>query len=401
MDATAPSPAPKRAGFIALFIKLGGKFISLLLKLVKGLKAGKIALAGGSFAAYALLFSWEFALVLIASLLFHEMGHMWAMRRYGMKTKGIYLIPFLGAAAVAEDRFPSRKAETVIALMGPLWGFAMATATFGAYFATEEPLFAALAGWMAMLNLFNLLPINPLDGGRVMKSIAYSVSSRLGTLFLWFGIAAGFYAAWHFRIALLWLLIIAGVIELLGEHRRIRRVQDREKVLAALGAALGVPAEPETVIARIALVHGHLSEGVTGTYQPALLDKNPYTGSFSPREWMTYFVARIEGAAKRALITRRKLLGGAEYHATYIPPELWLAPSPHDRDREKADRSLDDDSPLFAFLRDSKDSMPTMRPAETALGFLAYAGLAVALIALMFAVSHVPAAEAALSVFMD
>ena len=58
-------------------------------------------------------------------------------------------------------------------------------------------------------------------------------------------------------------------------------------------------------------------------------------------------------------------------------------------------------SPLFIFLRDAADAMPTMRPRETALGFLAYAGLAVALIALMFAVSHVPAAEAALSVFMD
>lgn len=393
MDATTSSPAPKRAGFIALFIKLGGKLFSLLLKLVKGLKAGKIALAGGSFAAYAVLFSWQFALVLIASLLFHEMGHMWAMRRYGMKTKGIYLIPFLGAAAVAEDRFPSRKAELNIALMGPVWGAGMALAAYVTYLATGEALFAALAGWMAMLNLFNLLPINPLDGGRVMKSVAYSVSSRLGSAFLWSGIAAGFYAAWRFNLGLLWLLIIAGVVELLQEQKRVRRVQDRERILGALASALGVEAEPEAVIARITTVHGHLAQGVTGTFPPALLDENPYTGTFSAREWTSYFQARVEGCAHRARIPRRKLFDGSAYYAT-DPGSLTIGDGP-------SNDGPGGHSPLFAFLRDSSNAMPTMRPSETAFGFLAYAGLAIALVALMFAASHVPAADAALRVFMD
>lgn len=399
MDATPAAKRPaSRAGAFALLFKLGPKLFSLLLKLVKGLKVGKFALAGASFGAYAVLWSWQFALVFIASLVFHEMGHMWAMRRYGMKTKGIYLIPLLGAAAVAEDRFPSRKAETVIALMGPIWGFGMALASFAAYGVTDEPLFAALAGWMAMLNLFNLLPINPLDGGRVMKSVAYSLSSRLGTLFLWLGIGLAFWMAWRFGLALLWLLMIAGALELLGERRRIRHAQDRQSVLAALAAALGVDATAEAVIDRIRTVGRHLAQGVTGTFPPRLLDENPYTGSFSPREWCQYFDARIEGAANRARIARTPWLGGPPAYATSTDAltlrRVWNA----DASRPEP---VDDDSALFAFLRDAKDGMPTMRPREAVVGFVAYLALGAALAGLMFAASHVPAADAALSIFMD
>ncbi|HSD12982.1 MAG TPA: site-2 protease family protein, partial [Patescibacteria group bacterium] len=265
MDASTTAPRPKRQlGVLGLLLKLGGKFFGVLLKLLKTLKLGKLALFGASFGAYAVMWNWKFAVVLLGSLFLHEMGHLWAMKRYGLKTKGVYFIPLLGAAAVSEDRFPSRKAETVIALMGPLWGFGLALATFGGYLATREPIFAALAGWMAMINLFNLLPINPLDGGRVMKSIAYSVSSRLGVLFLAAGLAGGFLLAHRFGLGLMTFLLFIGSVELLGEIKRVRRVQDRKSVLAALGAALGVPAEPEPVIARIALVHRHLAQGVTG-----------------------------------------------------------------------------------------------------------------------------------------
>src|SRR2546427_777808 len=113
----------RRFGPFAVLAKLGPKLLSLLAKLLKVLKGGKILLAGASFATYAVLFSWKFALVLIGSLVVHEYGHLWAMKRYKLKTKGIYLIPLLGAAAVSEEAFPTRKAEVVIAMMGPIWGF--------------------------------------------------------------------------------------------------------------------------------------------------------------------------------------------------------------------------------------------------------------------------------------
>lgn len=394
MDATSTAPQPKRQlGVLGLLLKLGGKFFGVLLKLLKTLKFGKLALFGASFGAYSLMWNWKFAAVLLGSLFLHEMGHLWAMRRYGLKTKGVYFIPLLGAAAVSEDRFPSRKAETVIALMGPLWGFGLALATFGGYVVTDAPVFAALAGWMAMINLFNLLPINPLDGGRVMKSIAYSVSSRLGVLFLAAGLAGGFLLAHRFGLGLMTFLLLIGSFELLGEIKRVRRVQDRTRVLAALGAALGVAPEPEAVIARIAKVQAHLARGETGMFPPRLLDEDPYTGRFSPREWVSYFQARVSGAAGRARIERRHLLTRRPYMATSSGQVACTS--------LRGDfAAFDDASPLCAFLRDAKDAMPAMTPVETAAGFAAYAALAVALAALMFATAHIPAAQAALGVFM-
>ncbi len=96
---------------------------SLAGALVKGgfvvVKAGKLLLALASFAAYAFLFTWQFAAIILGMLVIHEYGHLRCMKHYGMRTRGIYLIPLLGAAAVAEDNFPSRRAEATIALAGP------------------------------------------------------------------------------------------------------------------------------------------------------------------------------------------------------------------------------------------------------------------------------------------
>lgn len=394
MDATATSPQPKRKyGFLALLAKLGGKFIGILAKLLKSLKVGKVMLAGASFGAYALLWNWKFALVLICSLVFHEMGHLWAMRRYGLKTKGIYLIPLLGAAAVSEDAFPSRKAETVIALMGPLWGFGLALAVFGLYAATGMPLFAALAGWMAMINLFNLLPVNPLDGGRVMKSVAYSVSSTLGVAFLAAGIVGGFLLAHYFNLGLITFLTFFGAMELAGEVRRIRKVQDRKRVLEALAAALGTEAEADAVTAKISLVHAQLAKGATAMFPPRLLDENPYTGRFDAREWCSHFLDRVERVAREARKERVSTFRRRRYFVTTAAQLSIESP------RAEA-ATLAAEQPLYDFLRDAKDAMPPMRPLETAAGMTAYLVLAVALGALMFAVAHTPAARAALEVFM-
>ncbi len=208
------------AGVLALLLKIGGKLLSVLVKLVKALKVGKLGLAGLTMGSYAYLFTWQFALLIMASLVFHECGHIWAMRRCGMRTKGIYFIPFVGGAAVTEEAFPSRSAEVFIAIMGPIWGLALSVAMGAVYFLTRQPFFAAAASWMAMLNLFNLLPINPLDGGRIFKSIAFSVHSWVGLNFLAFGILATGYLVIVAHLGLFLLLLIIGTLDLIIEYRR-------------------------------------------------------------------------------------------------------------------------------------------------------------------------------------
>lgn len=395
MDA-AKSARP-RAGLWALVIKMGlkfgGKLLSVLLKLAKGLKVGKLGLAAASFGAYAVLFSWQFALVLIASLVIHEMGHLWAMRRYGMKTRGLYLIPLLGAAAVADDAFPSRKAESVIALMGPCWGLLMALAAAGVYAATGSPLVAAIAGWMAMLNLFNLLPINPLDGGRLMKSVAYSVSSTAGYVFLALGLVGAFIAAFHFGLALFTLLLVIGVLDLFGERGRMRKERDKRAVIDALASALGVPAEGYAITQAIVQRHRALLDGHTAMFPSKLLDGNPYTGRFSPQEWAGHFRTRLMQVACAACRDYPRLFGLMKGRIRPTDPRsLHLNPDNEGR--------LDESASLFAYVTAS-DVMPSMTGRQTALAFAAYVALAAALAALMFAMAHQPAANAALQVFMS
>jgi len=199
----------KRAGLVTMMTKVGFKLLSIVVKFAK---IGKVGLAIGTMITYSYLFTWQFALVLMISLFVHENGHIFMMRKCGMKVKGIYFIPFMGAAAVAEGEFPSPKDEAHIALMGPIWGLTLAGLTFLTYEYTGNAFFGAVAGWMAMVNLFNLLPISPLDGGRIMKSVAFSVNSDVGLIFMISGIFVfAFLTFWKGIILFAALLLIASI----------------------------------------------------------------------------------------------------------------------------------------------------------------------------------------------
>lgn len=215
-----PRSAGSLAGMLVLLLKLGPKLLSVAGGLMKGGAATKVGLVTVSAAAYSALFTWEFAAALIATLFIHEYGHVWAMRQVGMKVSGIYFIPLLGGAAVANSPFPSRNAEAYVAIMGPIWGF-FASLGFGLiYTLTGDPVWAATASMMALLNLFNLLPVNPLDGGRIIKSIAFSLHSAAGLGLLIVGLGASVLLALYFNLLLFVFLGVIGVLELVFEWRR-------------------------------------------------------------------------------------------------------------------------------------------------------------------------------------
>jgi len=165
IEATGRSPAKKSGHFVSL--------IGIFFKLFKSAKAVKVALAGASFASWSYLFDWKFALVLISVIVFHEYGHVNAMKRYGIPTKGIYLIPFFGGLAVG-DRAKTQWQELYISMMGPVYGLVMSIVFWGLYTLTNNPIAALVATFSALINLFNLLPVFPLDGGRVMKAMVFS-----------------------------------------------------------------------------------------------------------------------------------------------------------------------------------------------------------------------------------
>ncbi len=198
------------------FIGMAG----LGLKLFKSAKVIKVLFAAGSLAAYSWLFSIEFAIALILCLVFHEYGHIKAMKYFGLKTKGIYLIPFVGGLALSDDKINTRWQDVVISIMGPFFGLILSIACLIGYWLTDIEMLAGLAVFNALLNLFNLLPILPLDGGHVLKSIAFSINSKVGIVACMLGAALGVYISYHFGLALLGFLLAIGSIEIFFEYKR-------------------------------------------------------------------------------------------------------------------------------------------------------------------------------------
>ena len=192
---------------------------SLGFKLLKSAKVIKVVLAGASVAAYSWLFSFQFALALIACLVFHEYGHIKAMKYFGMKTKGIYLIPFMGGLALSDEKINTRWQDVVISIMGPTFGLLMSIIALVAFWITENPFFAGLAAFNALLNLFNLLPILPLDGGHILKSVSFSMNSVMGLAACIAGAAIGVYISYTLGLALLGFLLLIGSAEIVFEWK--------------------------------------------------------------------------------------------------------------------------------------------------------------------------------------
>jgi len=222
----APAAARRRdphVGVWGLLAKLGSKLLAGAGKLgagaLKAVKTANVGWAAASVATYSLLFSWKFALAIMVQLFVHEYGHVHAMRRTGMKVRGMYFVPFLGALAVTEDAFSSRRQQAYVALNGPVWGSLLALVPAGLWLATRDPAWATIAAWYALINLFNLLPIAPLDGGRVMQAFAYSYSSGVGFAVSVLGLAGAVALASYLGFSLIWIVAALGAMELAAESQ--------------------------------------------------------------------------------------------------------------------------------------------------------------------------------------
>jgi Zn-dependent protease len=149
---------------------------ALLLILFSGLKWGKLATTGGtmllSLVVYATIWGWRYAVGFIALLFAHEMGHFIAARQRGLNVGAPTFIPFVGAWIALKEQPMDVETEAYIALAGPLVGTICALTVY--LWAREEDsgLLLAIAYSGLLLNLFNLLPVSPLDGGRVTSVLS-------------------------------------------------------------------------------------------------------------------------------------------------------------------------------------------------------------------------------------
>lgn len=158
--------------------KLGALLIPLVLLVSKGkvlllavIKIKAVTTLGTMFvsiAAYALAFGWPFAVGFVLLLFIHEMGHVIQLRREGVEASAPVFIPFVGAVIAVKSLGRDAAAEARVGLAGPILGTAATLIPLAIWLATGSDLWRALAYVGFFINLINLLPVLPLDGGRAM-----------------------------------------------------------------------------------------------------------------------------------------------------------------------------------------------------------------------------------------
>jgi len=139
------------------------------------------------FAVYWGLYGWKFALGFVLSIYVHEMGHVMALRKYGIAATAPMFIPFFGAV-VRLKQYPHNVAEDArVGLAGPIWGFGAAVFAWICALITGLPIWFAIAHTGAWINLFNLIPIWQLDGGRGFRALTRKQRgiALLVTLTMW------------------------------------------------------------------------------------------------------------------------------------------------------------------------------------------------------------------------
>lgn len=151
----------------------------LLVWLLAAGKLGKMLTTGGtmllSMLAYSWIFGWRYAVGFVLLIFVHEMGHYLAARQRGLAVGAPTFVPFVGAWIEMKQLPHDMETEAYVGFAGPLAGTLAALACYVLARETDSRLLLALAYSGCMLNLFNLIPVSPLDGGRITAIISPKV----------------------------------------------------------------------------------------------------------------------------------------------------------------------------------------------------------------------------------
>ena len=164
--------ALKAKGLLLLFVE---KVRLFFVNPFEGFGAVQYAVAGGSFvvtiAAYATQFPLAIVVGFVVITLIHEVGHAIAIRMKGLRAGFMVFIPFVGGAVTLKDQPHSAYDDALIGLAGPFAGTVASLVCLQIYKWTADPLWLLIAFLGFALNLFNLLPIGMLDGGRISAAV--------------------------------------------------------------------------------------------------------------------------------------------------------------------------------------------------------------------------------------
>jgi Zn-dependent protease len=190
-------------GVIAAFVLGKAKLIVPLLKVTKLSTLVSMLVAVW---AYAMLWGLPFAVGFVLLIFVHELGHALVMQQQGIRAGAPVFIPFVGAVIAMKSLPRNAWVEARVGIGGPLLGSVGALVCLVIAWLTESMLWYALASTGFLINLFNLIPISPLDGGRIV-----GVISR----WLWaVGYAVGAMVFFLTKSPILFLILLLGLFTL-------------------------------------------------------------------------------------------------------------------------------------------------------------------------------------------
>lgn len=247
----------KLGGLLVLLALLASKAKGLFLALIKIKAVTTIGTMFVSIAAYALAFGWPFAVGFVLLIFIHEMGHVIQLRREGVEASAPIFIPFLGAVIAAKSLGEDAAAEARVGLAGPILGTAGTLIPVAIWLATGSDLWQALAYVGFFINLINLLPVLPLDGGRAMAVLGPKV---------WI---AGILVAVAATVVFLGPFMLL-IVLLLGGPELYHRFKDRHSEQSR--AYHSVPTSTKVAVASVYLsLVALLVFGIAETYVPRTL----------------------------------------------------------------------------------------------------------------------------------
>lgn len=146
-----------------------GKYVLGALKLTKLSSLASMAVSVG---AYSMFFGFPYAVGMVGLIIVHESGHALAMRSYGMPFSPMVFLPFMGAVIATKSHPRDAWQDAAIGIAGPVTGTAGAMAVAIGAQVTDSQLLYALADFGYMINLFNMLPLGSMDGGRITGALS-------------------------------------------------------------------------------------------------------------------------------------------------------------------------------------------------------------------------------------
>jgi Zn-dependent protease len=161
---------------------------------------------------YAVVFGWQFAVGFVLLMFIHECGHLLIAKRFGLKVSAPVFIPFMGAFILLKDQPRNAWMEACVGIGGPLLGGFGALLCHLAGDTLDSPRLLALASTGYFLNLFNLLPVGFLDGGRIVTALSRWLWLPGLVLLVWFG--------WTYPNFIVWLMVLLSLPRIYSLFRK-------------------------------------------------------------------------------------------------------------------------------------------------------------------------------------